>query len=93
VLTAQTGHRSATKDAEAHLRRAIEIAQRQSAKMLELRAATDLGRLWRQQGKAGDARTLLSEMLAWFTEGLDTTDVRDAMALRDELSGPPRRRR
>jgi predicted ATPase len=83
----------AQKDAEACFRRAIEIAQRQSAKTLELRAATALCRLWQQQGKVADARALLTAAYGWFTEGLDIADLRDAKALLAELDGPPRRRR
>jgi predicted ATPase len=95
VLTLQ-GHRRATsaqRHAEASFRRAIEIAQTQSAKMLELRAATDLCRLWRTRGNVDDARALLSATHAWFTEGFETADLRDAKTLLDELGGPARRRR
>jgi predicted ATPase len=73
-------------DAERCFRQALEIARRQSAKSLELRAATSLGRLLRRQGKREDARRLLEEVYAWFTEGFDTADLKDARALLDELA-------
>jgi DNA-binding winged helix-turn-helix (wHTH) protein/predicted ATPase len=92
TLQAQRGT-SARKDAEACLRRAIEIARRQSAKTLELRAVTDLCRLWHEQGKADEARDRLSETVAWFSEGFETADLRDAKALLKELAAPLRRRR
>src|SRR5262245_21358384 len=70
---------------EAHLQRAIEIARRQHAKWLELRATTNLARLWSAQGNVKKARALLSGVYAWFTEGLDTPDLREAKALLDTL--------
>lgn len=72
--------------AERCFREAIEIARRQSAKSVELRAATSLGRLLQQQGKREDARRLLVEVYAWFTEGFDTADLKKARALLDELA-------
>jgi predicted ATPase len=73
-------------EAEACFHRAIEIAQRQQAKSLELRAAMSLARLWRQQGKQAEARNLLADIYTWFTEGFDTKDLQDAKALLEELS-------
>src|SRR5215831_1547818 len=58
--------------AEASLRKALEVAERQCAKGWELRAATSLARLWRDQGKLGQARDLLAPIYGWFTEGFDT---------------------
>jgi predicted ATPase len=72
--------------AEASLRMAIDVAQSQSAKGLELRAATSLARLWRSQGKPQQARELLAPVYGWFTEGLDTLDLKEAKALLEELS-------
>ena len=66
--------------------KAIEIAQRQSAKSLELRAVTSLSRLWQQQGKRAEARQLLAEIYGWFTEGFDTKDLQEAKALLEELA-------
>jgi predicted ATPase len=53
---------------------------------LELRAATSLARLWQRQGKRDEARDLLAPLYAWFTEGFDTKDLRDAKALLEELA-------
>jgi len=64
---------------------AIAIARRQGARSLELRAVMALSRLWRQQGKAGDARQMLAETYGWFTEGFDTADLREAKVLLAEL--------
>jgi class 3 adenylate cyclase/predicted ATPase len=71
--------------AEACLRRAIEIARAQGAKLWELRAATSLARLWAEQGRQADAHDLLAPVYGWFTEGFDTPDLKDAKALLDEL--------
>ena len=65
---------------------AIAIAQQQNAKLWELRAATSLARLWRDQGKCAEARELLAPVYGWFTEGFDTVDVKDAGALLAELA-------
>jgi predicted ATPase/class 3 adenylate cyclase len=72
--------------AEARFQQAIEIARRQQAKSLELRAAMSLSRLWQQQGKRAEARQLLAEVYSWFTEGFDTADLEEAKALLEELS-------
>jgi predicted ATPase len=73
-------------EAEAWLRRALDVARRQEAKALELRAAMSLSRLWQQQGKPDEARVLLTEIYGWFTEGFDTVDLQEAEALLEELS-------
>jgi predicted ATPase len=72
---------------EAHgcFQRAIEIARKQSAKLLELRAVTSLARLHAKQGHREQARAMLAEIYGWFTEGFDTADLKDAKALLDEL--------
>jgi predicted ATPase len=70
-------------EAEACFHRALEIARGQKAKFGELRAATSLARLWRDLGKPDDARDLLAPVYAWFTEGFDTADLKDAKALLD----------
>jgi predicted ATPase len=64
----------------------IGIARRQSAKTFELRAATSLARLWRDQGKRTEARELLVPIYGWFTEGFDTPVLQDAKALLGELA-------
>jgi predicted ATPase len=65
--------------------RAVEIARRQSAKSLELRAKMSLARLLALQGRRDEARTMLAETYNWFTEGFDIADLKDAKALLDEL--------
>ncbi len=73
-------------EAEASFGRALKVARRQSAKSLELLAATSLSRLWHQQGKTGEARTLLAPVYGWFTEGFETANLKNAKTLLDELS-------
>jgi predicted ATPase len=77
---------SAPDQAEVSYQRAIERARSQEAKSWELRAATSLARLWRNQGKRAEARELLAPIYDWFTEGFDTADLKDAKALLDELA-------
>jgi predicted ATPase len=72
--------------AERHYRQAIAVAERQSAKLLQLKASTSLARLWRDQGKSAEARDLLDPIYNWFTEGFDAPDLKDAKALLDELA-------
>jgi adenylate cyclase len=72
--------------AEQSFRTAIEVARRQKAKSLELRATTSLARLLAKQGKRDEARAMLAEIYSWFTEGFDTADLKDANALLEELS-------
>jgi predicted ATPase len=73
------------EEAEVWLRRALDVARRQEAKSLELRAAMSLSRLWQQQGKQAEARELLAPVYGWFTEGFDTADLQEAKALLDAL--------
>jgi predicted ATPase len=74
-------------EAQTCFERAIEIARKQSAKSLELRATINLARLLRDTGRRDEARAKLAEIFGWFTEGFDTADLKDAKALLDELSG------
>jgi predicted ATPase len=74
------------EEAERCFLKAIEVARRQQAKSLELRASMSLSRLWLQQGKKQQARALLSEIYGWFTEGFDTADLKEAKALLEELN-------
>ena len=67
-------------EAESHLKKSIEVARRQSAKSLELRAATSLAELWRTQGRPDEARALLEPICRWFDEGAETADLRRARA-------------
>ncbi len=71
--------------AETLFRSALETARQQEARMLELRAAMSLARLWQAQGKAQTGRELLTEIYDWFTEGFDTPDLQAASALLAEL--------
>ena len=76
-------HRS--EEAEACFHKAIDIARRQSAKSLELRAVMSLSRLWQTQGKKDEARQMLAEIYGWFTEGFETKDLQEAKELLDSL--------
>jgi predicted ATPase len=73
-------------EAEACFQSARDIAQRQGAKSLELRAALSLSRLWQQQGKRAAARQLLGEVYGWFTEGFETADLQEARVFLEELA-------
>ena len=71
--------------AEEYFERALAVARQQQAKSWELRAAMSLARLWRDQGKVQQARELLAPVYGWFTEGFDTSDLKEARALLEEL--------
>jgi class 3 adenylate cyclase/predicted ATPase len=86
LLLAQEGTRPQEREAEQCFHQAIEIARRQQAKSLELRAAVSLSRLWHQQGKHAEAHALLAPIYAWFTEGFDTADLQEAKALLETLA-------
>jgi predicted ATPase len=72
--------------AEMYFERALRVARQQQAKSWELRAATSLARLWRDQGKVQQARELLAPVYGWFTEGFDTRDLKEAKVLLGELA-------
>jgi class 3 adenylate cyclase/predicted ATPase len=76
----------AQAEAEACFHEAIEIARKQQAKSLELRAVMSLSRLWQSQGKKEEAQQMLAEIYGWFTEGFDTKDLQEAKALLEELA-------
>ena len=76
----------AEAEAEACFLKAIEIARKQQAKSLELRAVMSLARLWQQQGKKDEAHQMLAEIYGWFTEGFDTKDLQEAKVLLEELA-------
>jgi class 3 adenylate cyclase len=71
--------------AESDFREAITLAQTMSGKAFELRATTSLARLLSDSNRRAEARTMLTEIYGWFTEGFDTADLKDAKALLDEL--------
>ena len=76
---------SKVTEAESHLKKSIEVARGQSAKSLELRAATDLAELWRTQGKPDEARALLEPLCRWFDEGAETADLKRARNIQSAL--------
>ena len=76
----------AEAEAEGCFHKAIEVAQHQQAKSLELRATMSLARLWQRQDKKDDARQMLAAIYGWFTEGFDTKDLQEAKALLQELA-------
>jgi predicted ATPase len=71
---------------ETCLDQALDVARRQEAKALELRAAMSLSRLWQQQGKQAEAHALLAPVYSWFTEGFDTADLKEAKVLLEVLA-------
>jgi predicted ATPase len=73
--------------AAACFQQALDVARRQEAKSLELRAAMSLARLWQRQGKRAAAYALLAPIYGWFTEGFDTADLQEAKVLLEELGG------
>ena len=72
--------------AHAYFEHALAVARTQQAKSWELRAATSMARLWRDQGKPQQARELLAPVYNWFTEGFDTRDLKEAKELLDQLA-------
>jgi predicted ATPase len=76
---------SKVREAESHLKKSIEVARGQSAKSLELRAATSLAELWRTQGRPDEARELLEPICRWFDEGVETADLRRARGVQSAL--------
>jgi class 3 adenylate cyclase len=72
-------------DGEAHFLRALQLARTQKARLFELRAASSLARLWRDQGRPEEARATLEPIYCWFTEGFDMPDLVDARLLLESL--------
>jgi class 3 adenylate cyclase/predicted ATPase len=83
LFLAQQG---AGEEAETHLLRALSIAHEQQARGWSLRAATTLARLLVEQGRRTEANDLLAPIYGWFSEGLDTADLKDSKALLEELA-------
>ncbi|MGD8228422.1 MAG: AAA family ATPase, partial [Desulfobacteraceae bacterium] len=84
LLLMQQGQKA--EEAEECFRQALDIARRQQAKSLEVRAATSLSRLWQLQGKQEEAHQFLAEIYGWFTEGFGTADLKEAKVLLEELA-------
>jgi predicted ATPase len=72
--------------AEQCLCEALKIAHDQHAKMLELRAATSLARLWKKQNKLDEAKRILTAVYSRFTEGVDNRDMIEAKTVLEQLS-------
>jgi predicted ATPase len=81
----QTVSAERAAEGEACFQQALAVARDQGARLWELRAATSLARLWRDQGRSTEAQDLLAPIYGWFIEGFDTADLKDAKALLDEL--------
>ncbi len=79
------GTAEADTEAQNLLGEALSTARQQGARALELRAATSLARLRRDQGRQAEARDLLAPVYGWFTEGFNTPDLKEAKALLEEL--------
>jgi predicted ATPase/class 3 adenylate cyclase len=75
-----------SEEGEAALRRALAVAREQEARWWELRAAITLAQLWQEQNKYGEALSLLQPVYAWFTEGFETHELRDAKELLEALN-------
>ena len=73
------------EDAQSAFEEALRVGRKQQAKAYELRAATNLARLWGEQGQRAEALELLASVYGWFTEGFDTADLKEAKALIDQL--------
>jgi class 3 adenylate cyclase/predicted ATPase len=65
---------------------ALKIAQDQHAKILELRAATSLARLWKKLNKLDEAKRILTAVYSRFTERVDNRDLIEAKTVLDQLS-------
>jgi class 3 adenylate cyclase/tetratricopeptide (TPR) repeat protein len=86
TLRAELRHKQGqTELAEADLRQALALAREFGAKSLEMRTALSFARLFSNQGRREEARSMLAEIYSWFTDGFDTADLKDAKVLLDEL--------
>jgi predicted ATPase len=86
-MTLNYGKSSSVDSAERLFLASIELARRQNARSFELRTAVSLARLWRHSGKQAQAAELLLPVVRTFTEGLLTSDVKEALELANELGG------
>jgi hypothetical protein len=77
---------SAANKAEKCFREAIDVSRAQEAKWWELRSSVSLAHLLRDTNRRDEARTMLSDIYNWFTEGFELPDLQDARALLEELS-------
>jgi predicted ATPase len=84
AMALQAGYGPAL-EIEARLKEALEVSRGQKARLLELRAATGLARLWRDQGRRAEAIHLLAPLYEWFTEGFALPDLIEAGALLPDL--------
>jgi hypothetical protein len=83
LLMRDTG---AITEAEKYFRQALELARAQDVKWWELRTSVGLARLMRVSNRCDEARSILTEIYNWFTEGFDLPDLKEAKALLDELN-------
>jgi predicted ATPase len=90
ALVLQINGRKAEDEAEANFRQALEIAARQKARALELRAAVSLCRLLQVRGRPHDGLRILSKVYRWFEEGAGTADLTEAQQLIAESPQPAR---
>ena len=74
------------EEGQSALEEAVRVARGQQAKAYELRAATNLARLWGEQSRRSEARAILAPVYGGFTEGFGTADLKEAKALLDELA-------
>jgi class 3 adenylate cyclase/predicted ATPase len=86
-LLARLSSNGSHEEQEGCYRQALVVARRQQARSLELRAATSLACMWRDEGRRDEARHLLAPIYGWFTEGFDTPDLKEAKALLEQLRG------
>jgi tetratricopeptide (TPR) repeat protein len=85
-LKSTAGRKTRAELAEGDFREAIELARKIAAKSHELRATTSLARLLKRQGRRKQARTMLSKIYSWFTEGFDTEALKSARSLLEQLA-------